>query len=619
MGNVMKDKNFFLGVFRTNRVGERALGVDTLVSGDSGTFASFFFGYLYNRDEIAKKYGFAVKSDNELIGALYRKNGASSFAELDGQYVVVVFDPSPSIGKERTIVYRDFCGAGPSVYYTDKHFSSSLKALTETDGFQVQPNFDSLALFLHLGYVAAPDTALQGVKKLNGGQLLTYSEGKITVNDLLSREDFVGAHGTSSLSFEEAACEYDRLHKQSLERRIAGAGSLGLLLSGGYDSGGNIIRLRDIYGGKVKTFSIGFKNSKWSELPLTKLMSQRYETEHFEYEIDGSEMDSLPELVAKLGDPFQESGMMLNYSVMRMAAQHSADITLGGDGNDEIFGAGARELAWQYTFARYKAKPMLHLLNAISGFGIFDKNTRLFHLKFQINSIYNAMRSKCFGFEPRQLNRLLLDPSQPLRIGKEREDFPKKFGSFGEMYLNRNYLVDIEHTLRQIIMFKASSMAAHFDLHLTFPYMSAELTQFLQTLPYTYKSGGTVKDWRQSKGTSKNIQRATLKDRMPQEVAFKTPQGGFTPLPIFFSDPLQRASFKRIILQSDVTDSLLNKKRVSEFLTHYDRFASETNKWYWQQHIEAFKYFNLLLLALWWELFINGRKGAVIGDFSETR
>ena len=569
----------------------------------------FFFGSIYNSEDVAKKYRIVANSAIELTGELYRRNGASSFTELDGQYTIVVFD------RDQVLIYRDFCGAGLSVYYTDKYFASSLKALTEIEGFQCQPSIESLACFLHLGYVVAPDTALQGVKKMNGGQLLTYTNGQITVRNLLSREDFVASHGTASLSFDEAAYEYDRLHKQAISKRIAGVGSLGLLLSGGYDSGGNMIRLRDIYSGPVKTFSIGFKGSSWSELPLTRLMSQRYNTEHFEYEINGSETDYLPDLIGKLGDPFQESGMMLNYIVMRIAAEHSTDLILGGDGNDEIFGAGARELAWLFTFDRFKAKSLLNLLNAVCNSGICDKNTSLFHLKFQINSMAYAMRSKCFGFDVRELNRLFQTPLQYSGISYFK-DFPQKYDSFGELYLNRNYLIDIEHSLRQIVMFKASSMARYFDLNLTFPYVSLELRQFLQTLPYTYKSGGSVKDWRQTKGTSKYVQRATLRDKMPQEVANKTPQGGFTPLPLFFANSEKREIFKKIILQSGVTTSVLDKKQVSDFLTYYDQFSAATNKWYWQQHIEAFKYFNLLTLALWWELLINKRNGVTLKDFA---
>ena len=595
-------KTSFTGSFQQNCKQESFL----LPEPDSITV--FFFGNVYNSEDVAKKYRTAASSITELAGEMYRKNGASSFAEFDGQYTIVVYD------KEQVLIYRDFCGAGLPVYYTGNYFASSLKALTEIEGFHSHPNIESLACFLHLGYVVAPDTALHGVKKMNGGQLLTYANGHITVRNLLAREDFVNAHATASLSFDEAAEEYDRLHKQSIVKRIAGAESLGLLLSGGYDSGGNIIRLRDIYSGAVKTFSIGFKGSAWSELPLTRLMSQRYNTEHFEYEIDGSETERLPDLVAKMGDPFQESGMMLNYLVMRMAAQHGVTRILGGDGNDEIFGAGARELAWQFSFDRYKAKPLLNLLNSVCNSGICDRNTSLFHLKFQINSITNAMRSKSFGFELMQLKRLFQMPLQHAGTTYFK-DFPHKFDSFGELYLNRNYLIDVEHSLRQIIIFKAGSMARYFDQRLTFPYLSKELIQFLQTLPYTFKSGGSVKEWRQTKGTSKYVQRATLIDKMPREIANKTPQGGFTPLPLFFANPQKRETFKKIILQSGVTASVLNKKQVSDFLTYYDRFSSATNKWYWQQHIEAFKYFNLLILALWWELFIEKRNVATLDDF----
>lgn len=614
-------KTFFAGAFRKQPIQDHSLWPDIpscrsfeSVIADAEClpytcpdFSLFFFGDIYNGDELSKKHQI-TGTTVELAGQLYQKAGEASFPEYDGHCTIVVYE------KDKTVIYRDFCNGGLPVYYSDKYFASSLKILTEIKGFPCNPNIESLARFLQLGYIPAPDTALLGVKKMKGGQMLTYAKDQITVRDMLSCEDFIKSHGTASLSLDDAVSEYDRLHRQAIGKCIAGAHSPGLLLSGGYDTGGNIIRLRDIYGGPVKTFSVGFKNSTLSELPLARLMAQRYDTEHFEYEIDGSEIAALPELIETMGDPFQESGMMINYLVMRMAAQHSPDIILGGDGNDQLFGSGARDSAWRYTFDKYGATPVLNVLNAACNEGIGDGNSSLFRRKFQINSIAGAMRSKCLGFDERQLRHLFRLPLQFSGISYFA-DFPRKFRSFEELYLSRNYLIDIDQTLRQIIIFKASQMARFFDLRAAFPYVSREMRQFLQTLPYTYKIRGTVEDLRKGKGISKYVQHASLKDKMPPESAEKTHQGGFAPLTLFFADPANREMYKNIILQSGVTSSVLDKKYVSGFLSYYDQFSAMPDKWYWQQHIEAFRYFNLLILALWWEIFILKRKGTVLNDF----
>ncbi len=569
-------------------------------------FSLFFAGYLYNRDDLARKYNITADTTADLLGKLYQNLGESSFYEYDGQYTVIVYD------RDKTLIYRDFFGAGPSVYYTDEYFASSLKTLTDVKGFQCEPNIESFACFLHLGYIPAPDTALVGVRKLSGGQLLTYSARQIHIDNTLTRNNFVTSHGTSSLSFDEAMHEYDRLHRQSIDRRIENARSAGILLSGGYDSSGNIIRLCESYNGPVSTFSIGFKNSKWNELPLTKLLSQRYNTRHHEYEIDGSEIDDIPALIGELGDLFQESGMMLNYLVMRMVKQNPVDVVLGGDGNDEIFGEGAHEMAYYYTFERYKMNGVLNFLNSVCGMRIFDANSSLFRIKFHVNSIAEVLQSKSFGFEKRDIKKLIQAPLKNYGLSYCKS-FPSEFDSFRELYLSKNYMLDIEQTLRQIIAFKASSMARLFGQHLTFPYISLEMRRFLQTLPYTYKSKGTVKDWRQGKGMSKYVHKMALADKVPAGIAT---QGGFTPLPLFFADAEKREEMKRIILGSDIMSSVLNKKSVSDSLNRYDKFAAGSGRWYWQQHIEAFKFFNLLVMTLWWEQVVNKHKGVTLKDFA---
>ncbi|MDR1156606.1 MAG: hypothetical protein LBL04_18025 [Bacteroidales bacterium] len=569
-------------------------------------FSLFFSGYLYNRVDLARKYNITADTAADLLGKLYQKLGKSSFLEYDGQFTVMVYD------RDKTLIYRDFSGAGPSVYFTDECFASSLKTLTEMKGFQCNPNIEAFACFLHLGYISAPDTALQGVRKLSGGQLLTYSAGQIQVDHTLTRNSFITTHGTSSLPFDEAIHEYDRLHRQSIDRRIEKAQSVGVLLSGGYDSSGNIIRLCESYNGPVSTFSIGFKNSKWSELPLAKLLSRRYHTQHHEYEIDGSEIDMIPALTGELGDLFQESGMMLNYLVMRMVKQNPVDVVLGGDGNDEIFGEGTHEMAYYYSFEKCKAKWLLDFLNSVCSARIFNNNSMLFRIKFRVDAIANVMQSKSFGFGKKDIEKLIQAPlkNDGLTYCK---NFPSKFDSFGELYLNKNFLIDIEQTLCQIVTFKAASTARLFGQHLTFPYISLEMRQFLQTLPYTCKSKGTPKDWRRGKGISKYVHKMSIKDKLPAGIAT---QGGFTTLPVFFADTNTRKEIKRIILGSDIMSSVLNKNSVSDSLNRYDRFAADSSRWYWQQHIKAFKFFNLLVMVLWWEQVVNKHKGATLKDFT---
>ena len=242
---------------------------------------------------------------------------------------------------------------------------------------------------------------------------------------------------------------------------------------------------------------------------------------------------------------------------------------------------------------------------------ICNNYSSLFYLKFYISSVATALQSKSSGFEVRDVKKLIRHPLDFAGLSMNKS-FPKKFNSFGDMYLNKNFLVDIEQLLRQIVIFKASSMARLWGQNLAFPYVSLELREFLRTLPHTFKTYGSNKDWRRKKGMSKYVHKMALEGKVPSGVAT---QGGFTPLPAYFSNTETVEKIKRVILQSDIMSSVLNKKHVSEFIFHYDKFSAKTNHWFWQQHVESFKYFNLLVAVVWWEQVVNKRKGTTLDDY----
>ena len=85
---------------------------------------------------------------------------------------------------------------------------------------------------------------------------------------------------------------------------VSAIAAVGILLSGGYDSGSNLAALRSIYDGQIDSYSVGFKGDAWTELPMARLMSETFGTRHHEYEIDGTETSALPDIVRFLGEPF---------------------------------------------------------------------------------------------------------------------------------------------------------------------------------------------------------------------------------------------------------------------------------------------------------------------------
>lgn len=536
-----------------------------------------------------------------LILKNYIDNGINSFKKYDGEFTLII-----SSGDE-VLIYRDRHGAGSQVYYNSEYFCSSLKNFSTINGFKPIPNKEALYTFLSIGYVPSPMSSFLGVSKIPGGSVLAVKNGEQKLISLFGWEEYLSCCSNPvKISEDDATAEYQRLHKLSIANRVKGKTKIGLLLSGGYDSGGNIACLRDVYSGETQSYSIGFKDNPWTELPLAKILSETFDTRHYEYEIDGSEIDNLPEIVEYLGDPFQEGGLMVNYTAMKLIGTDKPQIILGGDGNDQHFGTAGKELALNYTFNQKGYTPFQKLYSKLGTLSIFDKDNIFFRTQFHNDKILNIQKSDNFGFKYHQLKQLLL--SEPTKNHNYLENTPKTFKNFDDFYLTHNYFGDINQVINEVILFKASKMSSMFGNSLSFPYMSTEIYDFLKTLPRELKCKGSTADLAKGRGVSKFLHKNYLKPKLPVEITERKKQGGFAPLPIFFKDAKQRDRLSKYILSSDAAKELFSSKFLHQFFKEYQLSESKESYWFWYKQVKAFQFFNLVVVCLWWDIFINDKK-----------
>jgi asparagine synthase (glutamine-hydrolysing) len=530
-------------------------------------------------------------------------DGDKIFKKLDGDFLIIIIE------KEKLIVFRDRHGAGKQFFYSNSYFTTKLIDFLTMPGFDIKPNFEAIFTFLSIGYVPSPLTSIEGIQKLPGGTILKFQNNSFTTTDLFDFQDFIKGSGTSKISLEEATHEYEQLHQKAISGRIENKTKVGLLLSGGYDSGGNISKLRDIYDGDVVSYSIGFKDNPWTELPLAKILSERYKSTHFEYEINGSEIMDLPQIVASLGDPFQEGGLMLNYSAMRLVkdSNEKPQIILGGDGNDQHFGTSGKELALHWKFKKNGIQIFQKIFDVVGNASLFEKDNLLFRAQFHNRKILHIQQSDTFGFTKFQLNKLN-------KMGYKvpgytyLQNSPESYADFAQFYVSRNYLIDIKQVINEVILFKASKVADMFSNNISFPYMSTDLYEFLKEMPVDYKFHGTLVELSKGKGKSKYLHKQYLKPKLPTEITERKKQGGFAPLPIFLKDKDQRKIIFQVIEKSDAVDAIFDKNKIHLFLRQYEHIANTQANWFWYQQVMANQIINLLTIVVWWELFINRKK-----------
>lgn len=565
----------------------------------------FFWGHLYNGGEVSRVHGVSAGLDAPaLISALYERASLGAFAELEGEFTVII------IADREVVVCRDHRGGCHQVFFGDQFFASSLAEFRLLKDFGLSLNERGLSEYLRRGYISGPQTALRGVQKLGGGECLVWSRSGLRISQRFPFEQ--GRLLSGRLSVDEAAEEYGRLHREAIARRIRGEDVVGVLLSGGYDSGGNLAALREIWSREVHTYSVGFRGSKWSELGVAEVMARRFRTTHKTYEMDGSEMEELPTLVSYLGDPFMECGLMVNYAAMRMASGGGAGVILGGDGNDQQFGTFGRRLALHYALESARAGVLQSGLDRVLDRSMFKRWLVLFRLWYYNWHVLHAFDGDCYGFSRNESRRIVTSEFRSA-VDCNCRAVVRRAGGFDELCDLYNCCVD-NRLINEVIVFKSARAALMFNKQCTFPFLDNSVHAFVKTLPRRFRTAGSVLDILRGAAESKFIHTRYFRKRLPQEVTSRTKQGGFVPLRLFLDDASRRDRFREILLDSGLTRDVLRRAAVERFVKGcYDVVLGE-ERWFWHGQLEAFKFLVLLNLAVWWEVVIKGREVRCLSD-----
>jgi asparagine synthase (glutamine-hydrolysing) len=561
---------------------------------------------IYNTADIRRQFNYSAGNTADLVLELIYREGLLGCRRLNGKFTLILCE------NENTTIIRDRNGEGPMIYFTKDFFTDSYNGLFDFKNFSATPDLTGLTTFLKIGYIPAPFTSLAGVSKVPAGEILYITKDGFRFERLFDFTEIMQSR-RNSISLPEAVETYSDLLKKSLTRRIGNAATVGVLLSGGYDSGGNIAMTRKVHSGKIKTYSIGFKDNPASELPYAKIMAEQYGADHHEYIMDGTEIEFLPEIIDALGDPFSESGFMLNHSVMKMVGAENLPVSIGGDGNDQYFGAGIRETALHYKMHRYGLKPFSALFDKLSDNSLFDKDNLAFRIHFQNQKILRVMEPETFGFHDFQLNKMFslnkIPPHSYLSV------IPKKFDSYDELFLQRNYFLHLQHSVNEVILFKASRMSDFYNVNLAFSYTDLDIYHFLQHLPINLRAKGSVEECMKGKGVAKYIHKALVKPMLPEAVTNRPKQGGFSPLEIFFNTAERRSAIYSYIRNSDFARSLKKNDFLDDFFRQYESLATGKSYWFWYKQVKSNQLINLLIITLWWDRVIENKKYERLSDY----
>ena len=272
------------------------------MSNEDGTVWTTFNGEIYNFIELREQLGkmghrFATRSDTEVIVHAYEQYGSRCVEHFRGMFALAVWD-----SKDRTLfLARDRMGKKPLYYYRHDdrfYFASEPKAILAVVGArEAEPV--AIHHYLTWGYVPAPQSAFEGFQVLPPAHTLTLRNGQ-THLERYWRLAYLPKRQDS----EEALCEelLARL-TQAIKLRLISDVPLGAFLSGGIDSSTIVALMSRLVSEPVKTFSIGFEEHAYNELPYARLVAERYHTDHHEFIVKADAVEVLPKLVWNYNEP----------------------------------------------------------------------------------------------------------------------------------------------------------------------------------------------------------------------------------------------------------------------------------------------------------------------------
>ena len=313
------------------------------IANEDRTVWTVLNGEIYNFKELRARlsalgHRFATQSDTEVIVHGYEEWGDGVVAELDGMFALAVWDGRA----DHLLLARDRFGKKPLLYFEDEQrlvFASEFQAVLAVPG--IDREMDATALTTYFGYMAvpAPRTIYRRIKKVSPGHLLTRDHSGARTGRYWS----LSFAPKKNISEGEAVDCTRHLLRSAVKKRLMSEVPLGAYLSGGVDSSVVVALMAECSSQPVKTFSIGFDDPQYDELPHARRVAEAFGCDHHEFVVRPDAVEILPALARHFGEPFADSSAIPSWYLAKLTRQH-VTVALNGDGGDEIFAGYGRHL-----------------------------------------------------------------------------------------------------------------------------------------------------------------------------------------------------------------------------------------------------------------------------------
>jgi len=568
------------------------------ISNEDKSLWIVYNGEIYNHRELRSKleargHRYRTKSDTETIVHLYEEYGRDCVQHLRGMFAFAIWDRR----LRRLFIARDRLGIKPLYYfYDDKKFifGSEIKAILAYPGIKPEFNQSTLAEYLAFGYIAGQETMFTGICKLPPGNTLEIDDaGKIKVESYWDLSIPAGNDGRPRAHYIKT---YRELLEECVASHLMSDVPLGVFLSGGLDSSAVAALTSKIRGEQIETFSVGYDEEAYSELPYAREVARHIGSRHHEVRLSRQEFfDSLPKLIWHEDEPIVWPSSISLYFVARLARER-VTVVLTGEGSDETL-AGYTRYAWTLqnssmdrVYRSILPSSLRELLRQGIAAGPLGASLRrkLEHTflvrdgaswpSFYFDNFYSA-------FSSAEAAELLTASGHASAGDAYRGSMQHWEHSTGDL-LHRLLYTDIKTYLVELLM-KQDQMSMAASIESRVPFLDHVLVEFAATIPAEFSVQGL---------TGKHILKAAVEDLLPKSIVYRKKMGFPTPWACWLSGP-QLDELETTLLGPRTTARGLFRREVIQrlFAQHRARRRDHGNR-IWR----------LLNLETWMRVFLDG-------------
>jgi asparagine synthase (glutamine-hydrolysing) len=458
-----------------------------------------FNGEIYNYRELraelqGKGHQFRTNSDTEVIIHGYKEWGNEVLNHLNGMFGLAIWD----VTKKRLVVARDAMGI-KLIYYRIANgqltFGSEIRPISTTENSKPAINPVALNLFLRFRYTPSPLTIFDGICKLAPGSMLIVENGQCREEHWY---DYTPIPFSSSKEEEEATQELLELYRGAVRRHLLSDVPVGLLLSGGLDSG-LLLALMNEQGGPWPAYTIGYgKTFEDDELADASETAALLGARHVRVNLDRAEFErSLPKIVECLEEPIAASSIVPMYFVSQRARQ-DVKVALIGQGPDELFGGYTRHVGVRYGNL-WRRLP--GAFRSAVGFAVhcLPRNESLKRGAHSLGLENRLMRyQQVLSLAPATtIDGLFHDDLLPNGEGHELVDYWR--GLVPQMQhtdeLGGFQLLEIRSSLPDELLMYADKLSMAHSLEVRVPYLDRAVVEYVQRLGASFKIRRGTRKW----------------------------------------------------------------------------------------------------------------------------